>query len=136
MPDNHDNQIATPRPAKTPWVQYGIIAFCLFGLSLLATLLVTNWNTVNALIYESSLVKYEVMNGERGPATYLVFHSDFDVLKSLADKHDGILGVEQDEGANYAKMAFISAKSPLIEQVGELAAVHNMINRNVPMLCH
>ena len=117
-------------------VQYLIVGFCLFGLSTLATILVRHWDTVNTLIYESSLVKYEVMSGERGPTTYLVFHNDFSVLQELADENDDILGVEQDERSNVAKIAFISAKSPFIEEVRNLAVVTGMINRNVPMLCH
>jgi hypothetical protein len=33
-------------------------------------------------------------------------------------------------------MAFLSAKSPLINEVSQLPAVQSMINRNVPMICH
>ena len=119
-----------------PWVPYAMVGIWLFGLSFLTTVLVNNWDTVNTLIYESSLAKYESMTGERGPATYLVFHDDFAALQSLASEHEDILGVEQDEGSNVAKMAFLSAKSPLIEQVGNLPSVSSMVNRNVPMLCH
>jgi len=113
-----------------------IVGFGAFLLSALTTVLVRHWGTINTLIYESSLAKYEVMSGQRGPTTYLIFHTDFYALQSMADKHDGILGVEQHEGSNVAKMAFISAKSPLIEEVGQLAVVSSMINRNVPMICH
>jgi len=100
------------------------------------TAVVVHWNTVNALIYESSLAKYEIMSGQRGPTTYLIFHNDFASLQQFANAHDGVLGVEQHIGSNVAKMAFVSAKSSLIEQVGQLAAVTDMVNRNVPMLCH
>jgi len=124
------------RQNSTPWMQYIIIGCCAFGLSTLATLLVTNWGTVNALIYESSLAKYEVMSGERGPTTYLISHNDYAALQAMAHMHEGILGVEQHAGSNVAKMAFVDAKSPLIEEVRQLAAVSNMINRNVPMICH
>ncbi len=88
------------------------------------------------LIYESSLAKYESMTGERGPMTYLIFHNDIVALQAMADKHDGILGVEQHTSSNVAKMAFASAKSPLIEQIRQLAEVSDMIKRNVPMICH
>ena len=118
------------------WVSYLIVGFCAFGLSTLATILFRHWDTVNTLIYESSLVKYEVMTGERGPTTYLVFHNDFSVLQNMADRHEGILGVEQDERSNVAKIAFTSAKSPLIDEIRNLVVVSGMINRNVPMLCH
>jgi len=130
MPGLNDHQ------HNTPWVRYIIVGFVAFGLSMLTTILIRHWDTVNTLIYESSLAKYEIMSGQRGPTTYLIFHTDFDALQSMADKHDGILGVEQHEGSNVAKMAFVSAKSPLIEQVGQLAVVSSMVNRNVPMLCH
>ena len=119
-----------------PRVSYALVGICLFGLSFLATVLFNNWDTVNSLIYESSLAKYEAMTGERGPTTYLIFHNDMAALQSMASEHEGILGVEQHEGSNVAKMAFLSAKSPLIEQVGNLPGVSSMINRNVPMLCH
>jgi len=105
-------------------------------LSYLATVLVTHWDTINALVYESSLAKFEVMSGQRGPTTYLIFHDDFSALQSMADTHEGILGVEQHVGSTVAKMAFVTAQSPLIEEVNQLAAVSSMINRNVPMLCH
>jgi len=87
-------------------------------------------------MYEASLAKYEVMSGQRGPTTYLIFHNDLAVLQKFASTHDGVLGVEQHTGSNVAKMAFVSAKSPLIQEVGQLAAVSDMINRNVPMMCH
>jgi len=121
---------------STPWVQYSIVALCAFGLSYLTTILFTNWDTVNTLIYESSLAKYETMTGERGPTTYLIFHDNFAALQNMADNNEGILGVEQHEGSNVAKMAFVSAKSTLIDDVRQLASVSSMINRNVPMLCH
>jgi len=124
------------RQHRTPWMQYIIVGACAFGLSTLATILYRHWGTVNALIYESSLAKYEIMSGERGPTTYLIFHTDFAVLEGMANLHEDILGVEQHEGSNVAKMAFKSAKSPLIDEVQQLAVVSNMINRNVAMLCH
>jgi len=68
--------------------------------------------------------------------TYLIFHNDIVALQAMADKHDGILGVEQHTSSNVAKMAFASAKSPLIEQIRQLAEVSDMIKRNVPMICH
>ena len=76
------------------------------------------------------------MTGERGPATYLISHTDYAALQTMADTHSDILGVEQHEGSNVAKMTFASAKSPLIKEVGELATVTGMINRNIPMICH
>jgi len=117
-------------------VPYLIMGFCLFVLSYLATVLFVHRDTVNTLIFESSLAKYEVMSGQRGPTTYLIFHNNFAELQTLADTHDDILGVEQHEGSTVAKMAFLSAQSPLIEQVRNSTAVSSMINRNVPMLCH
>lgn len=121
---------------RTPWIQYVLVGVCAFGLSSLTTILVRHWNTVNALIYESSLAKYEIMTGERGPTTYLIFHNDFAALETMAHSNDDILGVEQHQGSNVAKMAFISAQSPLIDDVRKLAAVSSMVSRNVPMLCH
>lgn len=107
-----------------------------FTIGFLTTVLVLHWDTVNALIFESNLAKYEIMSGQRGPATYLVFHSDFAALQSMADSSSEILGVEQHLGSNVAKMAFVSVTSPLIQTVAELPEVSDMINRNVPMLCH
>jgi len=120
----------------TKWVDYSLVGVCFFGLAYLATLLIVNWETANTLIYESSLAKFEVMSGQRGPTTYLIFHTDFAALQSMANLHEGILGVEQHEGSTVAKMAFQTAESPLIETVGEMPVVSGMINRNVPMLCH
>jgi len=128
--------VSDARAHRFSWVHYLIVGFCLFGLSTLTTILIRHWDLVNTLVYESSLVKYEVMSGERGPTTYLVFHTDFTVLQAMADRHDEILGVEQDDRSNVAKIAFTSAKSPLIDEVRQLAVVSDMINRNVPMLCH
>ncbi len=62
-------------------------------LSFLATLLVTHWDTANTLIYESSLARYEVMNGQRGPITFLVFHDNMPKLLAMAKQHEDILGV-------------------------------------------
>ena len=121
---------------STPWVLYALISFCALVLSFLTTEVIRNWDTVNTLFYEASLAKYEVMAGERGPATYLIFHNDYAALESMANQHEGILGVEQALGSNVAKMAFLSAKSPLINEVSQLPAVQSMINRNVPMICH
>jgi len=121
---------------RTPWIQYFLVGICAFGLSTLTTILVRHWDTVNLLIYESSLAKYEIMTGERGATSYLIFHNDFIVLQAMANTHEGILGVEQHKGSNVAKMAFVSAKSPLVEEVRQLDVVSNMIRRNVPMLCH
>ncbi len=87
-----------------------MVGICPFGLSFLATVLFNNWDTVNSLIYESSLAKYQAMTGERGPTTYLIFHNEMAALQSMARDHQGILGVEQDDGSNVAKMAFLSAK--------------------------
>lgn len=137
----HAHDTNTRRQGKTVShfgrvVLYTVIGFCFFGMSYLATLLFTHWDTVNSLIYESSLAKYEIMSGQRGPTTYLIFHSDFAALASMANEHEDILGVEQHEGSTVAKMAFRSAKSTLIDEVRALPAVSSMINRNVPMICH
>jgi len=84
-------------------IRYALFAFILFGIAYLSTILVVHWDIVNALIYESSLAKYEIMSGQRGPVTYLVFNNDFVVLQHFADAHDGVLGVEQHLGSNVAK---------------------------------
>jgi len=124
------------RSVKFNLVECGIIAFCAFLIAYLTTILIVRWDTVNALLYESSLVRYEVMSAQRGPVTYLVFHSDFSTLESLAASEPEILGVEQHAGSNVAKMAFISANSLLIERVNTLPEVSEMLERNVAMLCH
>ena len=126
----------TTNSTKPPFILYTCVAIVAFGLSFLTSLLVTNWTTVNALIYEASLTKYEVMAGLRGPATYLIFHDDFAQLELIANANEGILGVEQHTGSNVAKMAFISAKSELIEEVRAMPIVNSMISSNVAMLCH
>jgi len=131
----HQNQHKSAT-ASSQFVLYGMVAVMAFGFGFLATFLVNNWDTINTLFYETSLAKYEIMSGQRGPATYLIFHEDFTALQTMADQHTGILGVEQAMGSNVAKMAFVSAKSPLIEDVRQLASVSSMINRNVPMMCH
>jgi len=119
-----------------PIVLYTLIGVVAFSFGYLSILLIKNWDTNNILIYESSLAKYEVMTGEQGPTTYLIFHNDFAALQQMAAANEGILGVEQHVASNVAKMAFVDAKSPLISEVRRLASVSNMINRNVPMLCH
>ena len=117
-------------------IGYAFYAFGVFGFAYLSTILVVHWDIVNTLIFESSLAKYEIMSGQRGPTTYLICHNDLAALQEFANAHDGVLGVEQHIGSNVAKMAFVSAKSSLIQEVGQLAVVSDMINRNVPMLCH
>lgn len=120
--------------ARIPAFIAVVILGFLFGF--LLTVVITHWNTINTLFYEGSLAKYEVMSGQRGPVTYLIFHDDFAALQAMADQHEDILGVEHSVGSNVAKMAFASAQSPLIETVNKHAAVASMISRNVTMICH
>ncbi len=125
-----------PKQANVSGVGILLIGFTLFCLSWLATLLITHWDVAGTLLYESSLAKYEMMSGQRGPVTFLVFHDNLEVLSELADLHEGILGVEQHSKSNVAKIAFNSIDSPLIEVVRQLPQVESMINKRVPMLCH
>ncbi len=115
---------------------YVLVALVSFMLAAAVTSGVQHWGTISALFYETHLAKYEVMTGDRGPTTYLVFHKNLEALKALANEHDDILGVEQSEFSSVAKMAFQSAQSPLIKVVSEHPSVTNMVNRNVPMICH
>jgi len=50
--DSHDLQRKSVSMYTYVW-----IALCTFGLSYLTTVLVVHWDTVNMLIYESSLAK-------------------------------------------------------------------------------
>lgn len=123
---------ATTHPA----ILYALVALAGFCLAFGITHLVTNWKFISTLFYETNLARYEVMAGERGPTTYLVFHKNLGDLQNLADANEDILGVEQSDFSSVAKMAFRSAQSPLIETVRQHPSVMNMVNRNVPMLCH
>ena len=76
------------------------------------------------------------MSGQRGPVTYLFTHHDLDALKMIASLEEDILGIEQYEYSNVAKIAFTSADSPAIDLIRQNPVVQNMVNRNVPMICH
>ncbi len=91
---------------------------------------------INALVYASSQDRQNLLAGEYGPVTYLVFNDDFNQLKQFADSDAEILGVEQALNSNVAKVAFTSAKSPSIEALATLPFVSEMIHRDVPMICH
>lgn len=119
------------------WVVYGASAVLFFFFGLGGSFVFSSWDTISELFYESSLARYETMTGDRGPATYLVFHDNaMDDLQRLAAASDDILGVEQDRRSNVAKVAFTGARVPGIEVVRQLPGVASMMRRNVPMMCH
>lgn len=132
--ENHRNAIEDAAP---DWVLYSVagVLFFMFGLG--GSFVFSSWDIISNLFYESSLARYETMTGDRGPATYLVFHDDvLDDLELLASVSDDILGVEQDSRSNVAKIAFTGADVLSVESVRQLPGVTSMMRRNVPMMCH
>jgi len=125
MPIDQQHTDAVP---STPFAMYAGITLCMFVFSFLGSFLVTNWSTVNTLYYEASLAKFEAMSGESGPTTYLIAHNDYSALQAMADKHAGILSVEQNEGSTVARMAFGAGMNALVKEVEQLPAVTSMIN--------
>lgn len=127
----------TVNPVTPDWVLYSAsgVLFFLFGLG--ASFIFTSWDTISTLFYESSLARYETMTGDRGPATFLVFHDNIlQDLQTLAAVTEDILGVEQDPRSNVAKIAFTSSDVSAIETVKQMAGVTSMLRRNMPMMCH
>ncbi len=93
-------------------------------------------DTINTLVYESSQLQQDLLTGELGPVTYLVFNDNFNKLEQYAELDQEILGVEQALNSNVAKVAFVSGASSSIAKLADLPFVGEMINRDVPMICH
>lgn len=117
-------------------VQYIVAGVLFFTAGLGAAAAARHWDAINALLYASSLARHEIMAGTRGPVTYLVFNDNFDKLQEHANADADILGVEQALSSNVAKVAFVSADSASIKKLAQLPYIGEMINRNVPMICH
>lgn len=115
---------------------YAVVAVIFFLCGYIGALLFKHAEAIGAVFHEASLARYEIMAGERGPVTYLVFHDDYTRLQMLASDSDEILGVEQSAGSNVAKIAFVSAQSPAINLVASQSFTGEMMRRNVPMICH
>ena len=119
------------------WVVYTASGFLFFVFGVGGYFVYSHWHTISTLFYESSLARYETMTGDRGPATFLVFHNGaLQGLQALAAESEDIIGVEQDRRSNVAKIAFTGAEALSIKLVEQLPGVTGMLRRNVPMLCH
>lgn len=117
-------------------LRYTLTAVGCFALGIIAAAGFHYRDAINTLVYESSQVRQELLAGQLGPVTYLVFNDDFNKLQQYADSDEEILGVEQALNSNVAKVAFVSGTSPSIETLANLPFVGEMINRDVPMICH
>ena len=117
-------------------VVYSATALTAFLFAVGLTALYQHRDYLTVLFYETALARYEVMSGERGPATFLVFHDDYAALEAVTSLHTDILGIEPSEFDNVAKMAFVSVQSPLVTEVANMQGVRHMVNKHIPMLCH
>lgn len=118
------------------WLLYLILFLVLFALSALATVGWQNRAYISQLFYQSSLARHQVMTGEAGPATFYVFHSNYGALEQLARSRDDILGIETSEFSGVAAMAFTSLDVDGVELIRTHPDVVNMVQQNIPMLCH
>lgn len=112
-----------------------LFVFCV-GLGIGSHYIWHNWERINELFYTASEQKYRTMTGEAGPATFLVYHSDFDALDHFADNREDVIGVEIYRYPNVSAIAVESENSDSIAELTRLAFVDKIERRVVPMLCH
>jgi len=117
-------------------VSYIFVFIIIFFFAWITTFGWQNRELIAELFYESNLEKYNVATGQAGPATFYIYHQDFEALERLSQSSDEILGVEMTKKSGRAAMAFTSAQVNAIETVRSLPAVSAMLRRNIPMLCH
>ena len=97
------------------------------------------WNNrqlISDLFVEASENRYAVMSGEAGPATFYVFHNDFDALEKITQSTDDILGIEPSPYSGIAAMAFVNLESSAVSLINDHPSVRNMVQKNIPMICH
>lgn len=124
------------QPASRTWVAYALLCVFVFATTWLGALGWINRALISDLFYESSLTRYRVASGEAGPTTFYVFHDDFSTLERLAQNSDDILGVELSEYSGIAAMAFTSLETEAVSTVRNHPVVKNMLQKDIPMLCH
>ncbi len=138
MPDQSSTSHSTALnpPSPTPWFAYLLLFFLCFGAGIAAQFIWHNRERINELYYTASEQKYRTMTGEAGPATFLVYHSDFDALDRFAFAQDDVIGVEIYRYPNVSAIAVSSESSDTIAQLTTLSFVDKIERRVVPMLCH
>jgi len=134
-PDQSAHEVTAPKPA-TPWISYALIGAVCFVLAWLGSFAWHQRTLIAELFYQSSLVRYGVASGETGPATYYVFHNNFKALEEISQSNDGILGIELTEFSGVAAMAFLSSENDAVSLIRGHEDVKNMVQKNIPMLCH
>jgi len=138
MPDQPSTSLSTTLnpPSSTPWIAYAFLFLLCFGFGIATQFIWQNWERINELYYTASEQKYRTMTGEAGPATYLVYHSDFEALDRFANNKDDVIGVEIYRYPNVSAIAVDSEDSNSIAQLTALSFVDKIERRVVPMLCH
>lgn len=121
---------------RRTWVAYALLSVFVFATTWMGALGWMNRALIADLFYESSLARFRVASGEAGPATFYVFHNDFTTLERLAQENEDILGVELSEYSGIAAMAFTSLETDAVNQIRNHSVVRNMIQKDIPMLCH
>lgn len=133
--DDHHPSSENDHP-QVSWVSYGLLGVICFILGWLGTFGWQQRVLISELFYQSSLARHGVMSGETGPATFYVFHDDFAALETIAQSTDEILGIELTEFSGVAAMAFSSQDIGAVSVVRNHRSVKNMVQKNIPMLCH
>lgn len=124
------------RDIKNQWIGYGFLFLMLFLLAASASFAWNNRQLITDLFIEASENRYAVMSGEAGPATFYVFHNDFAALEKITQSNDDILGIEPSDYSGIAAMAFVNLESSAVSMIKDHPSVRNMVQRNIPMICH
>ncbi len=138
MPDqlSSSQQSVDSIGSPKPWIAYLFLFIFFFGSGVGGNYIWQNWERINELFYTASEQKYRTMTGEAGPATFLVYHSDFTALDSFANQREDVIGVEVYRYPNVSAIAVESEQSESIIQLSALSFVEKIERRVVPMLCH
>lgn len=121
---------------RSSLVGYGFLFIMLFLLATSASFAWNNRTLITDLFYEASENRYAVMSGEAGPATFYVFHNDFAALEKITQSNEDILGIEPSDYSGIAAMAFVTLESSAVTLINEHPSVRNMVQKNIPMICH
>jgi len=137
MTENSDiNQEANVERGYSPLISYVLLCTVIFAVTWLGSLGWLNRGLIVDLFQQSSLARYQVANGTVGPATFYVFHNDFKTLETISQNTDTILGIELTEYKDVAAMAFASLDVDAVSMIREHPAVRNMLQKDIPMICH
>lgn len=124
------------QPLAVSWISNALLAVICFLVGWLGTFGWQKRVLISELFYQSSLARYGAATGETGPATFYVFHDDFSALETIAQSNEEILGIELTEFSGVAAMAFVSLDTSAVSTIRDHHSVKNMVQKNIPMLCH